>query len=345
MADILSQEEVDLLLSAVSEDDLDKSDVMEAPKEEKQPFSVYDFRRPDRISKEQFRGLQGLFEAFAMELSLLLPGYLRTVSRVDLVSIDQLTYDEFILSVGRPTSLNIIRMTPLEGLAVLEFSPNLVFPTIDRLLGGKGDTPTEPRELTEIEQKILQKIIVMVLDSLTRAWSSLVEFRLKIQAQENDPLIVQIVPGSEMVLLVGFEIHVGETSGAMNLCIPLIVLNPILDRIASQSQYAPTMSDVARRRTEAHVYQILTNVDVPVSVELGSTNICLGELLKIQEGDIVVLDTATSHPIDVLVNNRPKYLAKPGRVGKKSAVQILSVHRDAKPVGAGIPGRESVRAS
>ncbi len=220
MADILSQDEVDLLLGAVSEGEI--GDAEEEAQQEVH-LTAYDFRRPERVSKEQLKGLQSLFEAFSREVSILFPPFLRTVVRVDLTSIDQLTYDEFILSVARPTALSIINMSPLEGTAVIEMSPSMVFPIVDRVLGGKGMTLPEPRELTEIENRIIQRIVMMLLDSLRRSWEQLIEFRLSVLQQESDPLIVQIVAGSEMVILVGYEVHIGETvgSGGPNIDIAL----------------------------------------------------------------------------------------------------------------------------
>ena len=202
MSKLLTQEEIDALLS---QEQGDERPELTKPKKE---YRLYDFRRPERVSKEQLKGLQSLFEAFSREVSIIFPPYLRTVVRVDLTSIDQLTYDEFILSVARPTCLSIINMAPLEGNAVLEMSPSMVFPIVDRVLGGKGMTLPEPREMTEIEDRIIQRIVMMMLDSLKRSWDQLIEFNLSVEQQESDPLIVQIVAGSEMVVLVGYEIHI-----------------------------------------------------------------------------------------------------------------------------------------
>lgn len=323
MADFLSQEEVDLLLSAVSEGELETGVAADSA-ESKAHLTAYDFRRPERVSKEQLRGLQSLFEGFARELSIMLPGYLRTISRVDLTSIDQLTYDEFILSVARPTSLNIIKMSPLEGFAILEFNPTLVFPIVDRLLGGKGTTLSDPRELTEIEERIFQRIIFMALDSLTRSWSHLVEFDLKIHAQENNPLIVQIVQGSEMVILVSFEVHVGEIIGPMNLAIPLVVLNPVLERIGAHSRFVPTMSKRAVVRNQEKIKTVLSCIKVPLEVYLGDARIQVKELVRLQPGDIIQLEQGVKSPVSVRVEKQAKLWAKPGRVGSRNAVQIIA---------------------
>ncbi|MBN2311375.1 MAG: flagellar motor switch protein FliM, partial [Candidatus Hydrogenedentes bacterium] len=219
MADILSQDEVDMLLDAVSKGEVEVEEKA-YDRVDSRDMMHYDFRRPERVSKEQLKGLQSLFEMFARELSIALPPFLRTVVRVDLVSIDQLTYDEFILSISRPTSMSIINMAPLEGNAVIELNPAVVFPIVDRILGGTGAPLSSPRELTEIENRIITRIVLMILDSLRRSWDQLVEFKLSVVAQESDPLIVQIVAGSEMVILVAYEIHIGGTVGSMNMCMP-----------------------------------------------------------------------------------------------------------------------------
>ncbi len=168
MADILSQEEIDLLLGSVTTGTVDT--LKKEEQEGEQKVSVYDFRRPERVSKEQLKGLQSIFESFARELTIVLPPYFRTIVRVDLVSIDQLTYDEFILAVSRPTCLVVVNMSPLDGAGILELSPTAVFPIIDRVLGGKGKIIPELRELTEIEERIIGRIVEMMLSCLRRAW-------------------------------------------------------------------------------------------------------------------------------------------------------------------------------
>lgn len=327
MADILSQDEVDLLLSSVdeasSEDELASGGSDEGP-----ILSTYDFRRPERVSKDQLKGLQSLFEAFSRELGIVMPPFLRTVVRVDLVSIDQLTYDEFILSVARPTSMSIIDMTPLDGHAVIEMSPSMVFPIVDRVLGGRGQALGAPRELTEIEDRIVYRIVLMILDSWKRAWEHLVEFKMGVVNQESDPLIVQIVAGSEMVILVGFEVYVGETVGSMNMCVPLVVVNPILDQISTQAHYqrhlAPELMAQFRKQIEATVRRAHVSVE-PV---LGSTRVQLSDIWQLQPGDVITLDTNASEAIPVQVGGVTRFMGRPGKRGEQSSIQIVSVVQD-----------------
>lgn len=327
MADILSQDEVDMLLDAVSKGEVEPE---EKPYEmvETRDMMHYDFRRPERVSKEQLKGLQSLFEMFARELSIALPPFLRAVVRVDLVSIDQLTYDEFILSISRPTSMSIINMAPLEGNAVIELNPAVVFPIVDRILGGMGQPLSSPRELTEIEDRILNRIMLMILDSLRRSWDQLVEFKLSVVAQESDPLIVQIVAGSEMVILVAYEIHMGSTVGSMNMCIPLVVLTPVLDQISQQTRFTRRMSPQVAEQTRGLIFKTLKRSEVPVDAILGRVELPLEEIAKLQVGDVVPLNSDVKEPLKLEVGGMPRFRARPGRRGEHSAVQITDLLKE-----------------
>lgn len=328
MADILSQEEVDLLLSAVSKGEIETEQQTPYEPVQTRDVAAYDFRRPERVSKEQLKGLQSLFEAFARELSIALPPFLRTVVRVDLVSIDQLTYDEFILSVSRPTSLTVINMAPLEGNAVIELSPLIVFPIVDRILGGKGAMISEPREPTEIENRIIYRIVLMILESLKRSWEQLIEFKMSIVSQESDPLIVQIVAGSDMVILVGYEIHIGNAVGSMNMCIPLIFLNPILDQISQQTRFIRRMSTEVAEQTRARIFKAIRSAIVPLDVILGKARLNVSDLMKLQVGDILQLDTNKDQLLQVEVGGVDRFRARPGRIGERAAAQLVALKRD-----------------
>ena len=327
MADILSQDEVDLLLNAVSRGEVEVPN-QDEERTETRDMMHYDFRRPERVSKEQLKGLQSLFEAFARELSIALPPFLRTVVRVDLVSIDQLTYDEFILSVSRPTSMSVINMAPLEGNAVIDLSPAVVFPMVDRILGGKGTSLGKPRELTEIENRIVHRIMLMILDSLKRSWEQLIEFKMSVVHQESDPLIVQIVAGSEMVILVAYEFHIVETVGSMNMCIPLMVLNPILDQISQQTRFIRRMTAEMAERTRTQIMRVMRRTQVPVDAILGRAQLPLEDIVNLQVGDVILLDTDVKAPVQVEIGGVPRYKAFCGKCGEQSAVQLYDLTLD-----------------
>lgn len=327
MADILSQEEVDLLLNAVSKGEVEP---------EPQPFETvrtrdmltYDFRRPDRVSTEQLKGLQSLFENFARQLSIVLPPFLRTVVRVDLLSLDPLTYDEFILSVSRPTTLCEINMSPLDGNAVIELSPSIVFPVVDRILGGKGQMLGETRPLTEIEERIIHRIVLMMLDCWRSSWEHLIEFKMSIRALESDPLMVQVVPGSDMVILVGYEMHVGEAVGQMNMCIPVVFLNPVLDQITRQSQFIRKRSARVAEQTRKTIMHTLLKALVPVDAVLGTARMDVDDVANLEVDDIIQLDWDATEAIKVEVGAIERFRARPGRSGGQSAIQLASIVRE-----------------
>ncbi len=322
MAEILSQDEVELLLAAVSDGEVETGNGGQNTLDSGDLIS-YDFRRPERVSKEQLKGLQSLFEAFSREVSIILPPFLRAIVRVDLISIDQLTYDEFILSVGRPTSLSVVSMAPLEGTAVVELSLDMIFPIVDRVLGGRGAGLAEARELTEIESRIANRIMIMILDCWKRSWEQLIEFKLSVVSQESDPLIVQIVGGSEMVILVGYEVHIGERIGQMNM-----VLNPILDQITQRTHFRRRMSNDFARRVSTQLEKIVLKSEVAVDAILGRASLPLEDIAHLQIGDVLQLESTVRDPVSIEVGGIHRFDAKSGRVGEQSAVQIQSLVRD-----------------
>ena len=322
MADILSQEEVDALLAAVSEGEV-------APKRaeaERLPAAKYDFKRPERISKEQFRGFQTLSELFARDLSAAMGASLRAVARVSVISVDQITYEEYVQSISNPTSYNIFRFPPLDGNLILEFSPTLIFPIIDRLLGGRGVAIARSRELTEIEQRLTVKIIEIVLNTLVGSWRHLSEFSWKLVAQENDPQIVQIVPGSEVVLIIRFELNIGDISGTMSICLPVIAIEEILEKVGAEYTFYGSRPQHKGGQTEKLIGEIIRGIKANVEASMTGSTISVGDLLRLQRGDIVRLDNSVAEEssITVSVCGKPKFRAKQGRLGNKQAIQIVS---------------------
>ncbi len=329
MADILNQEEIDLLLSSVTTGvTLETSQSEE--KVEEQKITQYDFRRPERVSKEQLKGLQSIFESFAREVTIVLPPYFHTVVRVDLVSIDQLTYDEFILSISRPTCLVVVNMFPLDGAGILELSPTAVFPIIDRILGGKGKILPELRELTEIEERIIARIVGMMLDCLKRAWEQVIELNASVESIESDPLIVQIVTGNEITVLVNYEIHIGENTGTINFCIPLMVLNPLLDQISKMAHYSHRVSPEEAERTRISLLKLLLNAPIKLDTILGRACVEMSELVNLKKDDVLVLNKNVGEPISVEIEGHPKLEGLIGKRGEEMALRVCSIIRDEK---------------
>jgi len=324
MADILSQEEVDALLTAVSEGEL-PIETAEEPAE-RIHVAKYDFKRPERVSKEEMRGFQTLSELFARDLSTALGGSLRAVARASVISVEQVTYDEYVISISNPTSYNIVQIPPLEGNVILEFSPSLIFPIIDRMLGGRGSLISENRELTEIEQKLTTKIIEIVLDTLVRAWRHLENFKWKLIAQENDPQIVQIVVGSEIVLALRFEINVGDIAGTMSFCMPAVVIEPVLEKVGAEYTFYGARPQYADSETIEALAEIVVRTKATVEANMAGSVISVSDLMGLQVGDIIRLDNSVADESSITVNvcGKSKFKAKQGRIGNKQAIQIVS---------------------
>ncbi|MDR2869779.1 MAG: flagellar motor switch protein FliM [Deferribacteraceae bacterium] len=324
MADILSQDEIDALLSTVVEDDEDAHGPQDTFDVIPKKISVYDFRRPDRVSKEQIRSIRNLHDKFARNFSSNLSSFLRTITDITLVSADQMTYGEFLMSLPDPTSFNIISMIPLQGNAVLEINPSLIFPIIDKLLGGAGLPLFQVRELTQLEMTIIDGIIQLVLKDLEDVWKQVVpNIRFKKELSENSPHVIQIVAQNEVVMLIVFEVKFGEATGMMNLCLPALVLEPILGKISSQDWLIGAKKGRSGEY-ELRILELLETISVGVKVELGRTALKMGEILDLQAGDTVILRKKSTMPVNFYVANRHKYYGNLGIMGIKKAVKITS---------------------
>ncbi|HTU25052.1 MAG TPA: flagellar motor switch protein FliM, partial [Pirellulales bacterium] len=245
--DVLSQAEVESLLSAMESGALNELAAQpapppaarrpsSAPQRPREKVSPYDFKRPERVGKEQMRALQTLHEGFGRNFSAALSALLRSIVEVKLTSVDQLTYSEFVFSLENPTCFNLLRAAPLEGNLILDINPSIVYPIIDRLLGGgRESAPLARRPLTEIELRLVSRITNLFLAELKHAWSNVLDLDLSVERVESNPQLVQIVPPNEVVVLISFELTLGDLRGMMNLCIPFNSLERIGTKLSSNS--------------------------------------------------------------------------------------------------------------
>ena len=310
MGKILSQSEIDALLST-----------MEEGTEKKGPeVQFYDFKHPDRLSRDQARILRTIHEGFSRVLATYLSTTTRTMVDVELASVDQVMYMEFTMGMSNPTCIYTLDIEGLSGNALLEISPELVFFMIDRLFGGPGDVTIENRPVTLIEQAVLRKIVERMLEFLDSAWAQVHPIGFKIKDFETNPQFVQIVPPSEPVVVFPFQIILQDTKFPMNLCFPYFALEPILKKLSSQNW-------IARRQKgaedERHIKDVLKVTEVELTVELGRTEMSLRELLRLEEGDVLVLETRVDDELKVKVNGRLKFFGKPGTHRKRRAVMIV----------------------
>ncbi len=326
MNEVLSQDEIDQLLTAISTGDIETEEVSQATDQRK--IKIYDFKRPDKFSKEQIRTVSIMHETFARLTTTSLSANLRALVHVHVASVDQLTYEEFIRSIPNPTTLAVINMDPLKGSAVLEVDPSVTFAIIDRLFGGKGEGTKVTRDLSDIEQSVMEGIIVRILGNMREAWSQVIDLRPRLGQIETNPQFAQIVPPTEMVVLVTLETKVGEVEGMMNFCIPYLTIEPIISKLSAQYWY----SSVRRGTTTENLNILrerLSSIEVPVVAEIGSMNLTVRDVLALSMGDVIRLSNVrTRDPMDLKVGNKPKFQCRPGVVGNKLAVQITEKLED-----------------
>jgi len=321
MNEVLSQDEIDQLLQAISSGETESDEFK--PVSDTRKIKIYDFKRPDKFSKEQIRTVSIMHETFARLTTTSLSAQLRSLVHVHVASVDQLTYEEFIRSIPTPTTLAVINMDPLKGNAVLEIDPAITFSIIDRLFGGTGQGAKVSRDLTDIEQSVMEGIIVRILANMREAWTQVIDLRPRLGQIETNPQFAQIVPPTEMVVLVTLETKVGEEEGMMNLCIPYLTIEPIISKLSSQFWF----SSVRRSSTTQYLGTLkekLSDVEMDVVAEIGTINLSIRDVLALRTGDVISLSTVrVGDPLTLSVGNKKKFLCQPGVVGKKMAVQVI----------------------
>jgi flagellar motor switch protein FliM len=321
MTEVLSQDEIDQLLTAINSGEPEPETFRQVADTRK--IKIYDFKRPDKFSKEQIRTVSIMHETFARLATTSLSANLRSMVHVHVASVDQLTYEEFIRSIPTPTTLAIINMDPLKGNAILEVDPAITFSIIDRLFGGSGEGTKAQHELTDIETSVMEGIIVRILGNMREAWTTVIDLRPRLGQIDTNPQFAQIVPPTEMVILVTLETKVGDVEGMMNFCIPYLTIEPIIGKLSAQFWY----SSVRRGTTTENLNILkekLATVDVNVVAEIGKLQVSVRDVLSLRTGDVIRLyNTRIGDPYSLNIGNKKKFLCRPGVIGKKMAVQII----------------------
>ena len=336
MPDLLDQSEVDALLAAVEgtgggsgsgndagmsssrginrvfgKSDVSPSDVL-----------LYDFKRPERVSKDQMRALSALHEGFSRNFGASLSGYLRTIVEVSVAHLEQLTYSEFIHSLPNPTCFNLLKADQLEGQICLEISPLIIYPIIDRLLGGSSAQLFIPqRPLTQIEQRLVEKITERATANLSEAWSNLSPLTFSVSDFESNPQLVQIVPPNETVVLVGFELKMGNRAGTMSLCIPYNTIEPIMAQLSQQSWFSYQKKGVDDD-SQQKIKKNINSAKLEMTAVLAHTTMKVSDLIGMQIGDIITTDKPTDTEVTVEVEGRTKFRGLLGKFRGGKAVRI-----------------------
>ncbi|MHC4402203.1 MAG: flagellar motor switch protein FliM [Planctomycetota bacterium] len=335
--DVLSQTEVEGLLSAMAGTEPEPAPVEAAPPAADQspdrPMSArsrekttpYDFKRPERVGKEQIRALQTLHEGFGRNFAAGLSAMLRSMVEVKLAGVDQLTFSEFIFSLENPTCFNLLTADPLEGSLILEINPSILYPIIDRLLGGgRKSGPLQRRPLTEIELRLVARINDIFLRELREAWKNVLDLKLNVERVESNPQLVQIVPPNEVVVLISFDVALGEIRGMVNLCIPYNAIERISGKLSADSWVAYGHHETTPETVE-QIRESLRGAVVELKVRLAQTRITAGELIGLRVGDVITTRKDIHSPMLVTVQGVPKYRASPGAYKGYKAIRIEEV--------------------
>ena len=324
MSDILSQNEIDNLLQALSSGEVDAEEIK--ANSEKQ-VKNYDFSRPSKFSKEHLRTLEIIFEHYSRLLSTNLPVYLRKNIQVDVMNSEAVTYMEFSNSLSNPVILGIVNMEPLEGNIIVEIAAKLGYAIVDRMLGGEGEPLDKIREFSEIELLIIERIMTACVQLLREPWENVVDINPRLERIETNSQFAQIISPSEMIGIVTINIKLGEVEGLMNICLPYITLEAVMDKLNTKFWYA-SMQERAGMEYAESIEALISKASIPVKAILGSSTISVSDFSGLQVGDIVRLDTKVNQELDVYVGDIKKFTALPGASGDDYAVRITSVIRE-----------------
>lgn len=336
MADVLDQDEVDALLNAVAGGQIDSAD--DESDESGLPGSAststatadqphkniksYDFKRPERVSKDQILALEGLHERFARNFGALLSGYLRTIVECKIRSVEQLTYAEFTYSLPTPTSFSLLDATPLDGQICMEVSPLIIFPIIDRMLGGgNADLYVPQRAMTQIELRLANRILDRALDALKEAWSNVTEVEFKVVQNESNPQLIQIVAPNEVVVVIGFELKMGDKTGSMSLCFPFNVIEPIMSRLTSQDWFS-YKKKVDKDENRKSLEENLGRAKLNCITYLGNTRIKVKDLINLEVGDILKINKSSKADLVMQIEGKSKFAGKIGQFKGNRAFKV-----------------------
>lgn len=320
MGEVLSQSEIDALLSALSSGAVE---LEETSAEEKQKVKKYDFKRPNKFSKDHIRTLEMVHDNFSRIASNYLTAHLRTSVQIKVLSSEQTTFEEFIHSISNPTILMSFYLEPLSGIMLFETAPSFVFQVIDILFGGQGKTVLKTREFTEIEKNIIKRINLKLIEHLKLAWEDIIDVNVKFDNLETNPVLNQVMAPNEPVALITMSVQIAQNQSFLNMCIPYISIEKFIDKLVIQYKNTVTTNDDVDNKIR--MQNNLMNVEVTGHVELGRTNITVEEFLNLSVGDCISLNKHINEPLDMFIKDKLHFSVYPGTVGKKLGVQIVEI--------------------
>jgi len=322
MAEVLSQSDIDSLLSALSSGAIEADLVPN--EEEKHKIKLYDFKTPQKFSKDHLRALELIHDNYARLMASYLSAQLGSNVKVKVETTEQITYDEFIHSIPNSTILTIFKMPPLTGSILFETNPQFSFQVLDILLGGMGSRSVKIKEFSDIDKNILRNVNEGLLANLKTAWQDVLEVEPEILALETNPSLNQTLAPNEPVALITFSVEMNNSSTFINICIPYLSIEKVIDKLVVQYWFRENDEETVNE-SRNKLKNRLNIVSVPITGILGNTNITVDEFLQLTEGDVITLDNASDSPIKVLVEGQQHYTGKPGIIGKNRGIQIIDI--------------------
>jgi len=325
MGEVLSQNEIDDLLKALNSGELDAEEIKKDSGEKQ--VKNYDFARPSKFSKEHLRTLEIIFEHYGRLLSTNLPIYLRKNIQVEVMNSEAITYLEFSNSLSNPVLLGVVDFAPLQGSILMEMATTLGYAIVDRMLGGVGLPMEKSREYTEIELLIIERIMSVCVELLREPWENVLDVHPRLERIETNSQFAQIISPSEMIAIVTVNIKIGDVEGLMNVCLPYLTLETVMDKLNTKFWYA-NMTEKDDVDYKDDIAELISRADIPVKAVLGNSEISVNDFATLQVGDIIRLDSKIDSELDVYVGNIKKFTALPGANGKDYAVRVTSVIRE-----------------
>ena len=317
MGEVLSQNEIDSLLKALSSGELDVDEIKD---DNEKQVKNYDFARPAKFSKEHLRTLEIIFEHYGRLLSTNLPVYLRKNVQVEVMSSEAVTYSEFANALSNPVLLGIVNFAPLNNNIIIEIAENVGFTIVDRMLGGQG-------EFSEIELLLIERIYNVCVNLLVEPWASVCELTPRLERIETNSQYAQIISPTEMIALITLNIKIGDVEGLINICLPYITLESVMDKLNTKYWYSSLQEKDEQQYTET-IEALIARAPMPIKAVLGNSSISVNDFLGLQVGDIIRLDTKVDEDLSVYVGNIKKFTALPGASGDNYAVRVTSVIRE-----------------
>lgn len=324
MGEVLSQNEIDSLLTALSNGELDVDEIKDSGERQ---VKNYDFARPAKFSKEHLRTMEIIFEHYGRLLSTNLPVYLRKNIQVEIMNSEAVTYSEFSNALSNPVLLGIVGFSPLQGNVIIELAENLGYAMVDRMLGGIGLPLERSREFSEIELLIIERIMNVCVNLLQEPWKNVVDLHPRLERIETNSQFAQIISPSEMIAIITINLKIGDVEGLMNICLPYLTLEDVMDKLNTKYWYSVMQERDEKEYTEA-IEALISRAPMPVKAVLGNSSISVNDFINLQVGDIVRLDTKVDQELSVFVGNIRKFTALPGASGEQYAVRVTSVIRE-----------------